>query len=265
MGISAKSGKALFDPHPWAQYNAQNGRSTTPTQMAIELAHQQLQNGARLDALMKGKILPSFFEQMDILEANDPAVLSRSEKSYTVSLLSLCIDVFITGHTDAYFGPELRQIQPGIIKAFETWEQCNWTFLFQLPKIFAKDMLQAKGIITGAFATLNRTPRKDRLNSTYYVNALEEMLREVGLNEEEMGRFTLLHYWAIVGNNYKLAFWLLAHLAFDPALQEEIRQEIFPAVNGNTVHETYLLEKCPKLDSLFNESCASRFPALLRV
>jgi cytochrome P450 len=56
-----------------------------------------------------------------------------------------------------------------------------------------------------------------------------------------------------VGNNYKLTFRLLAHLAFDPALEEEIQQEVFPAVNGNTVDETYLLEKCYKLDSLFNE------------
>jgi hypothetical protein len=82
----------------------------TPTEVAIELQHQQLQNGSRLDVLMKGRILPSFFEQMDFLEANDPAVLSRSEKSYTVSLLGLCINVFITGHSVTYFGPELGQI-----------------------------------------------------------------------------------------------------------------------------------------------------------
>jgi hypothetical protein len=48
IGISAKSRKALFERHPEARYNAQHGRTMTPTQMAIELQHQQLQNGPRL-------------------------------------------------------------------------------------------------------------------------------------------------------------------------------------------------------------------------
>jgi hypothetical protein len=202
---------------------------------------------------MKDKISPSFFKQMDGLETNDLAVLSRSAKSCTVSLLGLCIDVFITGHTDAYFGPELRQVQPNIIKAFEDWEQCNWKFLFQLPDVFTKDMLQAKDTITGAFANFYRLPRKERPNSIFFVNGLEDMLREVGLNEEEMGKFTLLHYWAIVGNNYKLAFWLLAHLVFEPVLQENIRQEVLSAVRGDSFDETHLREQCPRLESLFNE------------
>jgi cytochrome P450 len=79
------------------------------------------------------------------------------------------------------------------------------------------------------------------------------MLREAGLSEQEMGKFTLLHYWAIVGNNYKLAFWLLAYLLFEPVLQENIRQEVLSAVRGDSVDETYLLEQCPRLESLFNE------------
>jgi hypothetical protein len=53
IGISTKSRKALFERHPEARYNAQHGQTLTPTQMAIKLQHQQLQNGSRLDALMK--------------------------------------------------------------------------------------------------------------------------------------------------------------------------------------------------------------------
>jgi hypothetical protein len=155
---------------------------------------------------------------MDALDATHPVVSSRPKDPYMVSLLGLCIDVFITGHTDAYFGPKLRLLQPGMIKAYESWEQCNWKFLFQLPDFFAKDMLQAKNTITGAFAKFYRLPRGERPNSIFFVNALEDVLREVGLAEEEMAEFTLMHYWSIVGNVYKLAFWLLAHLIFDPAL-----------------------------------------------
>jgi hypothetical protein len=62
-GLSAKSSGLLFEPHPEARYNAQLGRTMTPTQMVIELQHQQSQKGPCLDALSKEKILPSFFER----------------------------------------------------------------------------------------------------------------------------------------------------------------------------------------------------------
>jgi hypothetical protein len=45
LGISAKTRALLFEPHPEARYNAQIGQTMTPTQMAIELQHQQLQKG----------------------------------------------------------------------------------------------------------------------------------------------------------------------------------------------------------------------------
>jgi cytochrome P450 len=57
-----------------------------------------------------------------------------------------------------------------------------------------------------------------------------------------------------VGNLYKLAFWIVSHLAHDPALLDQIRQEVLPAVQGKQVDETYLLEQCPKLESLVSET-----------
>jgi cytochrome P450 len=59
---------------------------------------------------------------------------------------------------------------------------------------------------------------------------------------------------SVVGNLYKLAFWLVSHLAHDEGLLEQIRKEVRPAVQGNQVDETYLLEQCPKLDSLVDET-----------
>ena len=57
-----------------------------------------------------------------------------------------------------------------------------------------------------------------------------------------------------MGNLYKLTFWLVSHLAHSPALLEQIREEVLPAVQGKQVDETYLLEQCPKLDSLVSET-----------
>ena len=59
---------------------------------------------------------------------------------------------------------------------------------------------------------------------------------------------------SIVGNVYKLAFWTIAHLSQNPKLLEHIRQEILPAVKGQSIDEKFLLEDCPKLDSLVSET-----------
>lgn len=53
-----------------------------------------------------------------------------------------------------------------------------------------------------------------------------------------------------MGNVYKFAFWLTAHLARDSALQEKIRQEVTPAVRDRVIDEKYLQEQCPVLESL---------------
>jgi hypothetical protein len=194
--ISEQSRKAMFEKHPTARYNVGQSRSLTPTQMTIELHHQQLHSGPRLDSLMKDNMLPSIFKKLDITDSSNQAVLSRSKDSAIVSLLDLCVDTFIAEETEAYFGPKLLQKSPDLVKAFLDWEYCSWKFLFMLPELFAQDMAETKKTITRAFADYYRQSRSERPGSIYFVDALEDMLREVGLTEDEMGKFTLLHYWA---------------------------------------------------------------------
>lgn len=46
----------------------------------------------------------------------------------------------------------------------------------------------------------------------------------------------------------------MSYLGQNPSLLNEIREEILPAVQGEQINEVYLLEKCPKLSSLINET-----------
>jgi cytochrome P450 len=39
----------------------------------------------------------------------------------------------------------------------------------------------------------------------------------------------------------------------DSSLLQQVRDEVSPAVKGENVDETYLIEHCPKLESLINE------------
>lgn len=198
VGLSAKSVKAMFDPHPNARYNSNNAKPLTPTQMLAELHYQQLQNGPKLDALVDQKLLPGLFERLDFSKPGHPAHVNQSENSVNVSLLDLCVDLFITEETKAYFGPALLRESPDLVKAFMTWEYVNWKFIYLLPDMFAADMLASKAYMTTAFTSYYKLPRSQRPESIFFVNALEDMLREIGLTDEELGQFTLLHYWAYV-------------------------------------------------------------------
>jgi hypothetical protein len=196
VGLSKKSVEAMFDPHPNARYNSKNPRPLTPTQMVMELHYQQLHNGPNLDALVKQKLLPGLFRRLDFSKPGHPALTSHSEGSVVVSLLDLCVDLFITEETKAYFGPAILEQSPDLAKSFMTWEYVNWKFIYLIPNMFARDMLASKAYMTSAFTNYYRLPRSERPGSISFVDGLEDMLREIGLTDDELGQFTLLHYWA---------------------------------------------------------------------
>lgn len=196
VGMSEKGREAMFDTHASAQYNAGNGRALTPTQMVQDIHKQQLHNGSKLEALMNEKIIPGLNKHLDFTNPAHPAVKKRLGPSVVISLFDLCVNCFIVEDTDAYFGPKLRQIAPGLISAFVDWEYTNWKFIMQLPAFLAKDMLASKGTIIDGFETYYKLPRSERPGASHFVTTLEDMLREVGLTEREMAQFTLLHYWA---------------------------------------------------------------------
>jgi hypothetical protein len=190
-GLSEKSRKSMFQQHPTARYNAENARLLTPTQMTIELFA-----GPRLDSLVKDRMLPMIFKKLDIADPGNQAVMSRSGDSAVISLRQLCVDTFITEATEAFYGPALLKGSPGLISGFLDWEYNNWKFLFMIPDAFAQDMLKSKKTIIGAFADYYRQPRSERPGAIYFVQGLEDMLRDAGLTDDEMGMLTLLHYWA---------------------------------------------------------------------
>jgi hypothetical protein len=198
VGLSERSVKAMFELHPDARYNKSNARPLNPTRMVAELHWQQLQNGPKLDALLEQKFLPGLSRRLDFSKPEHPAVVNHSEKSVVISLLTLCVDLFITEETEAYFGPALLKNSPDLVKSFMTWEYVNWKFIYLLPDFLATDMLESKAYITGALTNYFRLPRSERPDAAFFVTALEDMLREVGLTDEELGQFVLLHYWAYV-------------------------------------------------------------------
>lgn len=195
-GMSEESRKAMFAKHPSSRYNAGQGQPLTPTEKVIDLHHQQLHKGPRLDSLMQDRMIPSIYKALDMMDLGSQAILSRSEDAVVISLFDLCVDTFITKGTEAFFGPALLKNSPELVHAFLDWEISSWKFLFNLPDAIAQDMVKTKKTIISVFSKYYQQPRSERPGSIVFVDALEDMLHEVGLTENEMGQFTLFHYWA---------------------------------------------------------------------
>lgn len=54
-------------------------------------------------------------------------------------------------------------------------------------------------------------------------------------------------------NPYKICFWLIAHIVYNPTLLQAIRREITPAISRQKVNIQHLANQCPLLDASFNE------------
>jgi len=187
----------MFEPHPKARYNIGQRRPLTPTQMTIELHQHQLGTGERADKFVKERMLPSIFKKLNLKDQADTFILSHPSKdSAVVSLRDLCLDIFITEPTEAYFGPALLKQSPNLVKAFMQWEFCSWKFFYKIPPVFSQDMAEAKNYLTGAFADYYRQPQSQRVGANYYIEKLEELLVEIELTKDEMALVTLLHYMA---------------------------------------------------------------------
>lgn len=196
IGISQRSREALFETNESARYNAGFAKAGSVQERVQDFHKQQLHNGPRLEALMSGKIVPGLVRFLDFEDPRHPAVTERSASSVTISLFDLCVHAIIAEDTDAYFGPRLREMAPGIVEAFVEWEYSNWKFVMQMPAFLSKDMLRCKAEVVDAFEAYYKLPRSQRQGASHFVTSLEDMLREVGLTEKEMAMFTFLHYWA---------------------------------------------------------------------
>lgn len=55
-------------------------------------------------------------------------------------------------------------------------------------------------------------------------------------------------------NPYKLAFWMLSYILFDPQLHLALREETSRAYQNGAIDVPHLLEQCPRVDATYQEA-----------
>ncbi|PQE22380.1 cytochrome P450 protein [Rutstroemia sp. NJR-2017a WRK4] len=254
VGLSPKSINGMFN-----EDREQPGLTGfgVPTRSAHEMTseyhRQQLLSTANHEILLQ-RLIPGLQENLswDVLKQHS-ASERKSQDSITLSLWAWCNEVIINGSTKAYYGPKIFEINPHLLRAIITWEETNWKFFYHLPNLMARDMMDAKNEVIDTLCRYFETPQEERPGMLHFVTAMEAEMRSSGLSNRETAGIHMLHLWAITGNVYKAAFWIIAYLVHDQSLLARIREEVAPAVKGESVNLNHLTENCPRLESLFNE------------
>ncbi|KAF2704074.1 cytochrome P450 [Pleomassaria siparia CBS 279.74] len=245
----------LFTLDPSAKHNIGMGTPMVPALMTNEFHRRQLYPGPHLDNLYDGKIIPYIWNTINRRPTaiENPTRIDISDGT-PVSLMGLMVDVFDGGITSAFFGVGIWKVHPTLLRDFMTWEITNWKWTFQMPKVISGDMMKAKDSIVNTFVKYLQLPTEERNDRSYFATAMEEMMRDVGISELDMAKTMMLHFWAILGNSYKVAFWVFAYVIYDPKLLSAIREEVSGAFKDVQYDETYIFENCPHLTSLVNET-----------
>ncbi|KAI9844750.1 MAG: hypothetical protein M1837_005283 [Sclerophora amabilis] len=230
--------------------------SANPRKSFMELSHEnykaQLHPGAKLDTL-QDRFLGSIDESLRWQNISHNVVRSSSQETKIVSLLGWCSEVLIDSATRAFFGPRLLQIEPNLLQSSIDFDDNSWKFNYQIPRFLAKETYTAKDRITVALEKYFNLPEEEREESAWMIQALEMDMRKVGLDEQQLASMIMVLHWVINANAYKLCFWVLSYLLYDPALFKVIRDEVKPAFSEESTNLQYLLQSCPRLESVYNE------------
>jgi len=133
------------------------------------------------------------FNNLDIADPASQAVPSFSEDSAVLCIISVSAPSSLGKWRLHRTNNPMKTTRSNT--SIHRLVNCNWKFLFTLPDIFAQDMVKAKNTITGALTDYYQQLWSELPGSVRFVYTFGGMLREVGLTEDEMGGFVLLHYW----------------------------------------------------------------------
>ena len=264
-------------------------RILSPNEMFAEYQRRQLRPGNKLETMTRPMIdhINSLLQWHD-LSTGQTCTRPSSEKSLSLSLIEWTTYTFIHSITKVYWGSKIFESDPSLLQTYKTWERTYWKYIFQLPRCFSRDMYQARDKLVNAFTAYFRLPQAERADVAWFTPIAEAEMRDIGLDDQDLGRAHMLQHWAYVshtislldmpqrqpnqslnhllccpekltpclsvnGNMHKVSFWIMAYLLHAPPLLEAIRDETARGITDDTPDIPYLVENCPRLEAIFHE------------
>lgn len=226
----------------------------------MDLAHAnfklQMHPGEKLEVL-QSTFLGNIDRSLRWENVSGPMVQETANdgNELTISLWEWCGHVLVDSATRAFFGDALYKTTPDLLKDFFVFDEESWKLPYQYPHWAAREMYDSKAKGEAAFEKYLALPKDQREDASWIVKELESGMESLGIEEpDQKSPLIFLLYRLVNTNAYRLCFWCLAYLLFDPELLDSIKTESKGALQDDgTLNMTYLLDHCPLLSSFYEE------------
>lgn len=132
----------------------------------------------------------------------------------------------------------------------------SWQILYQYPGFLSSKMHAAKARVTEALRKYFDTPMSERSGDAWFTKAMENEMRDLNLNTQDISIMMQTIYWGINTNTRRGCFWMLSFMLFNPQVIPLVMQETEKAfVGGSTTPDIdYLNDQCPMTNSVESDS-----------
>lgn len=212
---------------------------------------QHLQPGDKLD-LLEVKIMQSFSRSFNAIRKK---CMSRGE--VTLSIAQLTKAALLDAGTAALYGHQLISLSPDFITHFSNFDTNSWMLLYHYPAFLAGPCNIPKRKVLSALTAYFSLPSSSRHDIAPFLQIIEAEQRKISLSNADIASSAFIFYWAINSNPWKLAFWVLSYILYDPQLRAKILAETKQAIRSDSLGSVdidYIVTRCPFLEATFNET-----------
>ncbi|KAH7397376.1 cytochrome P450 [Pyrenochaeta sp. MPI-SDFR-AT-0127] len=192
------------------------------------------------------------------------SVSNMCDNNCQQGLMELIQHDFTLALTGAIYGPENPYDDPLIEASWRDFVPGISHLLYSpFPFLTARNALQARGRVIGAFASYFRTG--GHLRAIPMISEMFEINKRHGLDSDEAAKMEMATSLAMLSSGAITSFWLLFHLLSDADAMKSIRHELHAMIidnsdGDNTIPRTKVLpltgikKRCPTLVALMNET-----------
>jgi len=199
LGASEPAIQVTHEPLPRDKEGFPNPKGLSLTDLARQMHTRQLMPGEKL-APFELQFYDWFDERLRIkhLPEASPQATPSYDGYVAFPLMDWCSDLFTQIAQKIYFGPQLSEIDPGLVRNFIEFDELSHQVIYQYPSFLAKDMRAALDRMRSSLKRYIQVPRDLRTGGAWYISAIEEEMRAVGVSEDDMATVFATMYWAYV-------------------------------------------------------------------
>ena len=196
IGTSAFWVDAMYSPLPADKAGFPNPKSKPLATLARDMHLNQLYPGKYLDILAQA--FDRFFNRhLDASHMLQSCAYARSSEDGAIlmPLMLWCSDLLSRAGQESYFGPLLREIDPGMTWKFLEFDENSHQVLFQYPKWLSSKMQRSKEALAKDLVIYFDTPQEQRHGDAWFVKAMENEMRTLKLTTYDIALTFVTIYW----------------------------------------------------------------------